>query len=141
MSDEKLTGLIRDMLQQIADKTYSIDCALINLRQIKHAYSKDNFDFLNAICPAVVSHFEASLKDETSAARKLSILKEKLTANLELMLPFVNSAGEQLNLIHASALACSKSTTMSSIFHLFLQLLFKEEVLEGDQILKWASDA
>jgi len=44
------------MIAQIADRTYSMDCAIINLRQIKHGYSKENDQFTEAIYPALLEH-------------------------------------------------------------------------------------
>ena len=42
MSDEKLKSLVVDIVKQIFETSYTVDVALINLRQVKHMYSKDN---------------------------------------------------------------------------------------------------
>ena len=36
MSDENFKALVVDMVRQITESSYSVDCAMINLLQIKH---------------------------------------------------------------------------------------------------------
>lgn len=57
MSDERLNSAVQDMVKQIFESTYTVDLALLNLKQIKHGYSKDNFNCTNAIYPAILSYF------------------------------------------------------------------------------------
>jgi hypothetical protein len=57
MSDEQLQGTVNDIVTQIFEsQSYTVDIALINLKQIKHGYSKDNFECTNAIYPAMLNY-------------------------------------------------------------------------------------
>jgi len=61
MSEEKLKSLVVEMVKQIFESSYTVDVALINLRQIKHGYSKDNFECTNAIYPAILNYIGSNL--------------------------------------------------------------------------------
>ena len=56
MSDEKLKSLVVDIVKQIFETSYTVDVALINLRQVKHMYSKDNLQCANAIYQAILNY-------------------------------------------------------------------------------------
>lgn len=57
MSDEQLQSTVNDIVTQIFESgSYTVDIALINLKQIKHGYSKDNFECTNAIYPAMLNY-------------------------------------------------------------------------------------
>lgn len=56
MSDEKLKSLVVDIVKQIFETSYTVDVALINLRQVKHMYSKDNIQCATAIYHAILNY-------------------------------------------------------------------------------------
>lgn len=72
MDDEKFTELVQGYVHAIVDKKYSMDCTLINMRQIKHGYSKDNFACQNAIFPAVFSELSKVVSDSATAKEKVA---------------------------------------------------------------------
>jgi hypothetical protein len=65
------------------------------------------------------------------------VLQEQIKVYLELLTTFVKTKDEQLNAIHMSALTCSKETELTSVFHLLMQLFYKEEIFTGEHILLW----
>ena len=56
MTDEKLRAHVADMIKQVFEQSCPVDIALINLKQVKHTFSKQNTDFCNAIYPAVLGY-------------------------------------------------------------------------------------
>ena len=57
-----------------------MDVALINLKQIKHGYSKDNFDCTNTIYPIVLTYAGTHLlKPNMKIKEKAIVLDEILT--------------------------------------------------------------
>lgn len=56
MTDEHLQVTVNEIVKQIQESSYTVDVALINLKQIKHGYSKDNIDCTNAIINAVFTY-------------------------------------------------------------------------------------
>lgn len=56
MTDAKLRAQVADMTKQVLEQSCPVDIALINLKQIKHTFSKQNTDFCNAIYPAILGY-------------------------------------------------------------------------------------
>jgi len=56
MSDKKLNSTLNDLVKQVSESGYGVDLVILQLKQIKHAYSKDNFACMNAIIPAILNY-------------------------------------------------------------------------------------
>ena len=61
MGQDRIVEFVRDMVSQIADHSYEIECALINLRQIRHTYTIETEQFIEAIYPSVLEHIGSLL--------------------------------------------------------------------------------
>lgn len=61
MSDKKLSSTLNDLVKQISESGYGVDLVILQLKQIKHAYSKDNYACMNAIIPAILNYVAANL--------------------------------------------------------------------------------
>jgi hypothetical protein len=76
MSDENFKTLVVDMVKQITDSSYSVDCAMINLLQIKHAYSKDNFACTNVIYPSIFEFISTKITQDMKQTAKIQIFTD-----------------------------------------------------------------
>ena len=63
MGQERIVEFVKDMVCQIADHSYEIECALINVRQIRHAYTIETEQFIEAIYPSILEHIGGLLVD------------------------------------------------------------------------------
>ncbi len=92
MPNEKLNGVVEDMVRQISETGYGVDVAVLNLKQIKHAYSKDNFACINAILPAFFNYVgTVLLKPTMKLAEKKVVLEERIAHFSEMFTSFVQS--------------------------------------------------
>lgn len=102
MSDEQLQTTVNDIVTQIFEsQSYTCDVALINLKQIKHGYSKDNFEFANAIYPAMLNYLALNLLTSTMKNKdKQKVIDDTVQKYLEMFTTFVTSKDEQQNAIY-----------------------------------------
>lgn len=138
MSDEKFKSIVVEMVKSIFESSFTIDVGLINLRQIKHGYSKDNFDCAGAIYPAMFHYIGTHLiQTSMKLIDKKTALEDIITQNLEMFTTFVHTDDEQLNAIYLTALICSKIDSLRNVFHLILQLFYSKDLFESANILCW----
>lgn len=63
---------------------------MLNLKQIKHAYSKDNVACINAIIPAVLNYVGTKyLKPSMKLAEKLKVLEDEIVRFSEMLTSFI----------------------------------------------------
>lgn len=121
MSDDKFNSVVEDMVRQIQETGYGVDVAVLNLKQIKHAYSKDNITCVNAIFPAFFRYVGSVLmKPAMKLLDKKAVLEERIAYFGEMFTSFVQSQDVQLESIFLTALSCSKIETLGNTFHLIV---------------------
>lgn len=139
MSNDQLQSTINDIVKQIFEsQSYTVDVALINLKQIKHGYSKDNFDFTDAIYPAMFNYISTNLlKADFKNKERQNVVDQTITKYLQMFTTFVTSQDEQQNAIYQTALACSKQELLKTAFSIVMQLCYQKEIFSGEAVLKW----
>lgn len=63
MPADMLIKMAQEMISQIADGSYSMECALINLRQVKYGYNKEHDQIIEGIYPAFLEYLAGKIKD------------------------------------------------------------------------------
>lgn len=125
MSEERLNSNVTEMVKQIFESSYTVEVALINLKQIKHGYSKDNFHCTNAIYPAMLNYVALNLLKPGQAMKEKKLqLESMLEKYLEMFTTFVCSEQEQGNAIYQTASIFAKQESLKNVFHLFMQLCY-----------------
>ena len=116
-----------------------MECALVDIKRMKHTYSKGDHLCQAAIYPTVLEVVCDKITDGMKLAEKLEIIKETLAFFKQMLKLFVSSAEDQANVIYLVALFCSKNASISGCFHFFIQILHDDEyaVLETQPIVDW----
>lgn len=76
MDEEKFAHLVTDYIRQVLEEDYSMDCTLINVRQLKHGYSKHNSDCCNAIYPALFNYMATRVDNSMSKTQVVNLIKK-----------------------------------------------------------------
>ena len=100
-----------------------MDCTLINIKQMKHTYSKNDQLCQAAIYPAVLKELSSKITPSMKQKQKLVVIEEILSQFKPMLKTFVSSQDDELNVIYLIALHCSKAVEMNDCFHLIIQLL------------------
>lgn len=96
MTDEHLHVTVSEIVKQIQESSYTVDVALINLKQIKHGYSKDNFDCTNAIIPAIFGYAGQHLMTTAMKAKeKTQLLDETVGKFSQMITTFIPTEDDQ----------------------------------------------
>ena len=144
MTDRDFKNTVIKTVTQIMQKEYDVDCALINMNEMRHAYSKNIQTCAAAIYPAVFGLLNTMIEPSMKQKQKLSIIKDVLSQFYALLDPFVKTVDDQHNVIHMAGVFCSKQAHTHDCFHLILKFLLADESndigllkLEPKVIIEW----
>lgn len=139
VSNSQFRDFVKSQVKQILQSQYTMECALVDIKRMKHTYSKGDQLCQAAIYPTVLEVLYDKITDGMKQKDKLEKIKETLSFFKQMLKIFVNSEDDQANVIYLVALFCSKNANVSDCFHLFIQLLHDSEyaVLETKPIVDW----
>lgn len=96
MTDEHLQVTVSEIVRQIQESSYTVDVALINLKQIKHGYSKDNIDCANSIINAIFTYAgQHQINTAMKAKEKTQLLDEIVAKFCTMMTTFIQNDDDQ----------------------------------------------
>ena len=140
VSNSQFREFVKSQVKQILQSQYTMECALVDIKRMKHTYSKGDQLCQAAIYPTVLEVANDKITDGMKPQEKLDKIKETLSFFKQMLKTFVTTEEDQANVIYLVALFCSKNPKVTDCFHLFIQLLHDPEdcaILDTQSIVDW----